>query len=73
MGPLNRISPADTWQARRCPWGALHYGEVRAESAADAYAEARPQSFTRGREAGFEAQELRSRPERHTALPTLKR
>ena len=37
MGPLNRISPANTWQARRRPWGALNYGEVRAESAADAY------------------------------------
>ncbi len=37
MGPLDRIAPANTWQARRRLWGALHYGAVRAESAADAY------------------------------------
>ena len=37
MGPLNRNSAADIWQARRRPWGALHYGEVHAESATDAY------------------------------------
>ncbi|MEE9596010.1 MAG: hypothetical protein V3V96_04455 [Acidiferrobacterales bacterium] len=37
MGPLNRIAPANTLQARRCLWGALHYGEVRVESIADAY------------------------------------
>ncbi len=37
MGSLNRIAPANTLQARRRPWGALPYGEVRARSAADAY------------------------------------
>ncbi len=30
MGPLNRIAPANTWQACRRPWGAC-------QSAADAY------------------------------------
>ncbi len=34
MSLLNRIAPANAWQARRRPWGA-HYGEVRAKSAAD--------------------------------------
>ena len=37
MGLLIGISPADTWQARWRPRGALHYGEVRAKSTADAY------------------------------------
>ncbi len=37
MGPLSRIAPANTLQGRQRPWGARHYGEVRAESAADAY------------------------------------
>ena len=32
MGPLNRISPANTGQARRRPWGALHYNRPEQES-----------------------------------------
>ncbi len=57
MGPLNRISPADTWQARRRPWGcaALRRGACRIGSGClpSAYPKRnRYSSFVTGAQAG---------------------